>query len=216
MGLGQRFTSGWILGFALLALVGCSMTSPATGPETRVEGATTVSPAGYPTPAAPLASDAMPVRVVASEDRPLRGAPLPAEQAYVDARLEAEVFVLANRVRSEHGRSRLTMRGDLIDIARRHALDMANRGYFSHYSPEGMGPGDRARSGGVRFGAFAENLARVRRSTEPCELAIEGWLDSPGHRRNLLDENAVGYRYTGVGVAIAPDGAVVLAQVFLR
>jgi uncharacterized protein YkwD len=93
---------------------------------------------------------------------------------------------------------------------------MANRGYFSHYTPEGLGPGDRARRGGVRYGAFAENLARVRNGRAPADLAIRAWLKSPGHRRNLLDEGRVGYRYTGVGVAVAPDGTVLLSQVFLR
>ena len=48
------------------------------------------------------------------------------------------------------------------------------------------------------------------------KLAIDGWLNSPGHRRNLLDERSAGYRYTGIGVARDVDGAVYIAQVYLR
>ena len=203
MGTGRTTIRGGAVATAALLRLGRASTR---GPETRVEGATTVSTAGhrFATPAAPV-MEAVPPAPRTAPDEPV-----------VDVQLEAEVFVFANRVRAEHGESRLTMRGDLIEIARRHALDMAKRGYFSHSSPEGAGPGERARAGAARFGAFAENLARVRRSAEPAELAITGWLESPGHRRNLLDEKGVGYRFTGVGVAIAPDGSVLLAQVFLR
>jgi uncharacterized protein YkwD len=108
------------------------------------------------------------------------------------------------------------MRMDLMDVARAHAVDMARRGFFSHYAPEGTGPGDRARHFGIRYTALAENLARVRNSGDPAALAVAGWIESPGHRRNLLDEGAVGYRFTGIGVAQGEDGAIYLAQVFLK
>lgn len=130
--------------------------------------------------------------------------------------IESRAFIQANIVRERCGLERLEIRLDLMDVARVHAVDMARRGYFAHYSPEGMGPGERARSHGIPFFAYAENLARVRYSEDPAGLAVIGWIESPGHRRNLLDEGRVGYRYTGIGVAQGEDGAVYLAQVFLR
>lgn len=130
--------------------------------------------------------------------------------------VEALVHALVNEVRTERGACELALREDLCSVARRHAQDMANRGYFSHYSPEGTGPGDRARSSGLEFGAFAENLARIRNADHPARLAIRGWIQSPGHRRNLFDEGKIGYRYTGIGAAVADDGSVFVAQVFLR
>ncbi len=134
----------------------------------------------------------------------------------VDNRLELRAFLLANRERREAGKPALDMRYDLVRLARQHARDMADRDFFSHYNPDGEGPGERAREAGVRFVVFGENLARVRHAQDPARLAVKGWMESPGHRRNLLDESGAGYRYTGVGVVRRADGAVLFSQVFLR
>lgn len=190
-------TPAFALVLVPVLLAACASASGAR-PETRVRGAASLVPEAGPADATP-----------AEPARTRHG-------SRIDPELEALLFVLANRARTGRGLGSLELRGDLIGIARRHALDMAGRGYFSHYTPEGAGPGDRARAGGVRYGAFAENLARVRHAVEPAGLAVDAWLESPGHRRNLLDEGRIGYRYTGVGVAIAPDGTVLLSQVFLR
>ncbi len=136
--------------------------------------------------------------------------------AAVDNRLEVRAYVLANRARREAGLAPLEMRYDLVRLARRHAKDMARRDFFSHTNPDGDGPGERAREDRVRYSVLAENLARVRYSDEPAALAVEGWLESPGHRRNLLDETAANYCFTGVGVVRREDGTVLLSQVFLR
>jgi uncharacterized protein YkwD len=133
-----------------------------------------------------------------------------------DNRLELRTFLLANRARRESGLPALELRYDLVRLARKHAEDMARRDYFSHYNPDGEGPGDRARGNRVEFTAFAENLARIKYANDPARLAVEGWLESPGHRRNLLDETAAEYRYTGVGAACREDGTILLAQVFLK
>ena len=139
------------------------------------------------------------------------------ESARVEPGVETRTFAAANGVRREAGLPELRMRSDLVDVARKHALDMARRGYMAHVSPEGKSPGDRAHEGGVAYAAFAENLARVRHSDDPGDLAVAGWLTSPTHRRNLLaDERGTGYVYTGIGVARAPDGTVSIAQVFLK
>jgi uncharacterized protein YkwD len=134
----------------------------------------------------------------------------------VEPSLESRTLTAANGARRQAGLPALAVRKDLVAVARKHALDMAERGYFSHYTPEGESPGARARDAGVAYAAYAENLARVKRSDRPDLLAVDGWLKSPTHRRNLLDERGTGYRYTGIGVARAPDGTVHIAQVFLR
>jgi uncharacterized protein YkwD len=134
----------------------------------------------------------------------------------VDPGVETRTLAAANGVRREAGLPELRMRRDLVEVARRHALDMARRGYMAHVSPEGKNPGDRAHEAGVAYKAIAENLARVRHSDDPGDLAVTGWLTSPTHRRNLLDERGTGYVYTGIGVARAPDGTVNIAQVFLK
>jgi uncharacterized protein YkwD len=39
----------------------------------------------------------------------------------------------------------------------------------------------------------------------------KGWMDSPGHRQNILDK---GYTRTGIGVAVAGDDKVYITQMF--
>jgi uncharacterized protein YkwD len=180
-------TTGVVLGFLLA--VACAST-----PEARVAGVDSLS--GHAAFVAEPAPPEVRARSRLRED------------------LEARVLTLANRIREIRGAPVLTPRYDLREVARGHARDMADRAYFSHTSPEGNGPGERARH--LRFVALGENLARVRNAEDPAFLAVRGWLGSPSHRRVLLDERGVNYEYTGIGAAVAPDGTVYVAQVFLK
>jgi uncharacterized protein YkwD len=188
-----RGAGGWAISLALVLLSAC-----ASSPDARVAGAV-----------APTREGLVPS---ISPDRAFRGE----GGAVTVSALEPRVFVLANRVRAAVGKPELTIRADLIDLARMHALDMANRGYFAHRSPEGEGPGDRADRRRVAYTCLGENLARVRHSRDPAALSVTGWLKSATHRRILLDERGVGYRFTGVGAARSADGTLYIAQVFVR
>lgn len=179
----------------VISLLVCLLAACASAPkeEARVAGVDSLPPTVARAPKAP--------------DEPL-------SLAELDPALEARVFALGNRTRARLGVSPLELRLDLIEVARAHSLDMANRDYFSHRSPEGAGPGDRAAH--LDFTALGENLARIRYAEQPAPLAIEGWLKSPAHRRVLLDERRVAYRYTGVGAARGSDGTVYVTQLFLK
>ncbi len=123
-------------------------------------------------------------------------------------------------------------------IARSHSEDMALRDYFSHDSPEGLDPTDRAQRAGYScrkdFGlryriGLAENIHQgwlfegyrtINGRTTPYNLyspeeiahnAVEGWMNSPGHRQNILDSS---YDRAGMGIAIADDGKVFFTQNF--
>jgi len=147
--------------------------------------------------------------------------------------------VAANRARTEAGLLALSWDAELAAIAQRHADDMGERRYFAHDSPEGEGLSERmvrARyrceivlpSGRLLTGA--ENLAmipwapsvvirkdgsrgaaEVRTAAEVANEAVRGWLDSPGHRANLLHPHV---RSEGMGVRVQPNGQVVIVQVF--
>jgi uncharacterized protein YkwD len=86
----------------------------------------------------------------------------------------------------------------LVAAARGHSVDMATRDYFDHESPEGEGPGERAAAEGYPDWS-GENIA-MGYSTP--EAVVEGWMDSPGHRRNILDCTSVAI---GVGAADSGD-----------
>ena len=110
----------------------------------------------------------------------------------------------------------------MASIARAHSDDMTNRNYFSHDTPEGMDPTDRLHRAGLncrkgyRYG-IAENIAietSLGNMEQTAAEAVKGWMNSPGHRRNLLSRE---YSTTGVGASFGTwQGyeSVYLTQVF--
>jgi uncharacterized protein YkwD len=88
----------------------------------------------------------------------------------------------------------------LRNAARGHSRDMALRGYFSHTSPEGAGPSDRALAAGYSSTFVGENIAAGQNS--PAEV-VQGWMESPGHCVNIMDPR---YRVLGVGYFFQQGG----------
>ena len=124
------------------------------------------------------------------EAPPLRGAHL--EQ--VNRAEERLVFDLANAVRQREGLPLFRWDERVAAVARSHSEDMRQNDFFSHVSPATGGPGDRLSRHGIRWRSCAENIALC----PDAVTAHEAWLDSPGHRVNLLSET---FTYLGVGVA---------------
>ena len=128
------------------------------------------------------------------------------ERATLEA-VERDILILTNEARAAHGRPSLQRVGTIDGIARSHSEDMLSKGYFSHDSPSGLGPTDRAlRAGypcdkGSSYG-LAENIFTIsgihRLTTETAKQIVNGWMTSPGHRANILD-----YSYGQIGVGVA-------------
>lgn len=121
---------------------------------------------------------------------------------------EQQAVALLNADRAKYGLSALKVNSQLTDLARRYAQDMINRGYFSHYNPEGQSPFDRMRAAGISYRTAGENLA-INRSVAGAEQAF---MNSPGHRANILNSS---YTEVGIGVRHAPDGSVYVVQEFI-
>ncbi|WP_028647241.1 CAP domain-containing protein [Nocardiopsis sp. CNT312] len=97
--------------------------------------------------------------------------------------LTDRVVELTNAERAAVGCDPLRVDTRLTAAAQEHSEDMDARGYMSHYSPEGEGPGDRAsRHGYDSWGA--ENVAKGQTS---AAQVVEAWMNSEGHRRNILN-----------------------------
>jgi uncharacterized protein YkwD len=103
--------------------------------------------------------------------------------------LEQGVLANINALRRQHGLAPLRMSSKLTAAAKRHSTDMAARGYFSHTSANGTSFDRRiARfypSGGSRYWSVGENLLWSSPDVDPAG-ALEMWLNSPPHRKNLL------------------------------
>jgi len=97
---------------------------------------------------------------------------------------EMDVYARVNQERSIRGLYAYAPNETLANAARDHSLDMGNRVYFAHETPEGITPGDRITAAGYIWNAYAENIAAGQ--TSPAEV-MEAWMNSPGHRANILD-----------------------------
>ncbi|MBS1810629.1 MAG: CAP domain-containing protein [Acidobacteria bacterium] len=128
--------------------------------------------------------------------------------------IEEQVFNAINRVREENHLAPLSVAKDLRLVARSHSQDMAMREYFSHVSPEGDSLQKRiTRNGITNWNRIAENIAMNSGYNNPASIAVKGWLESPGHRHNIMDANLT---ETGIGVATDAKGRIYLTQLFVR
>lgn len=85
----------------------------------------------------------------------------------------------------------------LLDKAANNKLqDITRYQYWSHTNPKSNSPWYQYISALGYRGKVGENLARGYRAAQDVVL---GWLNSPGHRRNLLNPN-----FTHIGIAIGP------------
>ncbi|MDB5194661.1 MAG: uncharacterized protein JWN50_675 [Parcubacteria group bacterium] len=124
--------------------------------------------------------------------------PFKATNLSTDETAETEMLALINAERLKAGVGPLVMDATLQKVARAHSRDMWVRAYFAHTDPDGLDPFDRMRAGGAKFRTAGENLALARTT----ERAHEGLMNSPGHKRNILDP---AFKRVGIGVI---DGGV--------
>jgi hypothetical protein len=106
---------------------------------------------------------------------------------------ELQMVAMINEERRRVGARELTVRNELVPVARAHAEDMWKRNYFSHYSPEGDDVGDRLNSNGISYTLAGENLALA----PTLKTAHTGLMNSEGHRENILNPD---FRRIGIGV----------------
>ena len=142
------------------------------------------------------------------------GANAPTSLALDDATpIERRAFEQTNQARVENGLPPLEWDTDLCRMARAQSERMAQLGYLSHETPEGLQLKDRARRNGIlHFRVIGENIAYNKGYKDPGGFAVERWLISDGHRANIL---YVGFQAGAIGSFVAADGSVYLTQVFI-
>lgn len=88
---------------------------------------------------------------------------------------------------------------------------------FSHVM-DGAGPGDRLTNAGYRWRSYAENIFHNGCSGGSCTSvstqAMDRWLNSQGHRRNIMNENAAWNSHIGVGVSSCEEGCYYITLLF--
>jgi uncharacterized protein YkwD len=117
-----------------------------------------------------------------------------------DAKAACEEVVKAhNRIRAEAKKPALAVSAKLQAAAERHAKDMASRDKMSHTGGDRSSPFDRIKAEGYQYRRAGENVAGGYFTTE---VLMNGWMDSPRHKRNILGS----FSQIGVACAIAESG----------
>lgn len=152
--------------------------------------------------------------------------------------LAAMIHGLINEERGKHGLSPLAWDDRLAAIALSHSRDMAERNYFDHVSPEGEDFYDRYQKHGyhreTRVGdtvyqggenLFLNNVVesytydqvtgeilsyRFNDLEQLASSTVEGWMDSPGHRENILTP----FSREGIGIYVTDEGEVYITENF--
>jgi hypothetical protein len=134
-------------------------------------------------------------------------------------KVEAAIIEMTNRVRVGKSAGPVKPNAGLSAAARAYAAYLANTGKFSH-DADGRQAGERITAAGYEWCLVGENLSLAEssagfKSDVLAEKAVEGWLNSPGHRENLLQPHVT---EIGVGVAKAPgkDLRFISVQLFGR
>ena len=129
--------------------------------------------------------------------------------------ITTKVHQLINEERRDHGLRHLSWNAKLAQAALNHSTDMALRNYFEHDSPEGhdfswrysqVGFSSSVIRGNLIYGG-AENimyLVGYHGVNAIATATVDGWMDSPGHRANILTSY---FQSEGIGVAFSGSKA---------
>lgn len=122
-----------------------------------------------------------------------------------------KLLELTNQRRADEGLSPLRINDELVYAAQMKAQDMFDKNYWAHNSPEGATPWVFVKGSGYDYLYAGENLARGFTTSEDI---VQAWMDSPGHRENLMSSN-----YEDIGFAIQEgsltgDQTVLVVQMF--
>lgn len=120
-----------------------------------------------------------------------------------------EMLTRVNRVRQENGVEEVVLCSSLMKTAQNYADLMLQTQHYDHTGPDGSSPSDRALEGGynwqnptetnpsgLNYQGVAENIAK---GYQTVSMVMEGWINSPGHFRNLIASDAI---HLGVGLAM--------------
>jgi uncharacterized protein YkwD len=121
---------------------------------------------------------------------------------------EMETHRLVNEHREREGLPSLAWSNAIADEARQHSRNMANGTVAVGHA----GFDDRGNRLMQELGltGVAENVAFNYGYVNPLEVAVDGWIDSPGHRANMEGD----YDIAGMGIVADESGKYYFTQIF--
>jgi len=108
------------------------------------------------------------------------------------------LLCLVNKERTSNNLKPLGLDARLVQASQGHSEDQARRRTMTHDGEDGSTPGKRVTKEGLSWRAVGENVAYGYRD---MVVTMKEWMDSPGHRANILNS-----KYTMFGGAVAYNG----------
>jgi len=168
-----------------------------------------------------LASSSVVAQVIEEEAievlKPMPGAREPPPSPDLSSSVQ-QVIRLTNEFREKEKLKAVAVDPRLKKTAQNFADYMARTSRYGHKA-DGATPADRVKKSGYAYCIIAENIAYEYSSEaftaeDLAKSFFEGWRASPGHRRNMLDEDVI---ETGVAIAQgAETGYFFAVQMFGR
>jgi uncharacterized protein YkwD len=122
--------------------------------------------------------------------------------------LEQSVHSKVNQYRRSQNLPPLVFDQTIANRARAHSTAMANVHKISHNGFDG-----RVKEIGqvIAYSSVAENVASNNGYSNPAQVAVTGWIQSPGHQHNMVGD----YDLTGIGI-VEKDGSYYFTQIFVH
>ncbi|MBZ4669534.1 MAG: copper amine oxidase [Defluviitaleaceae bacterium] len=120
---------------------------------------------------------------------------------------EMQIFDLANSVRVRNGLKPFVWDDQAAKSSLLHSEDMSKNNFFSHTNLKGQSPFDRMVAQGIKYSLAGENIAAGQTN---AIYAHEGWMNSEGHRKNILGD----FERLGVGVCFGGEYKIYYTQNF--
>ncbi len=127
----------------------------------------------------------------------------PASEGSLASQVAESIVSRTNDFRKEHDLPAVKTNEHLEKAAQKFAEFMARTSKYGHHA-DGRTPAQRTQAAGYEYCVVRENIA-YRTGPQPTakkltDVFVEGWIDSPGHRENMLADYV-----TQTGVAVATD-----------
>ena len=134
----------------------------------------------------------------------------PVQPLYEFADLETQTLALVNQHRASKSLGQLTQNAVIAEQARNHSINMAGKSVkFGH---DGFDDRVTVIKNTIPLASAGENVAMLSGLSDPAQSALNGWLNSAGHRANIEGD----YNLTGMGIAKSAEGALYFTQIFVK
>ncbi len=133
----------------------------------------------------------------------------PATPAIVMNSSELAILDRVNAYRKSQNLPPLTLDPVISAQAKAHSEKMARVGKIGH---EGFNDRVQSVAKEIVYRSAAENVGYSVGYAQPEAIAVEDWINSPGHQKNMVGR----YDLTGIGMAKNAQGETYFTQIFIR